>query len=115
MASKFLKHVKSENIPPIWGTILTPKSIALLYIGILVTSFWSIKTFPKSGFNWPIIMLNKVDFPTPLGPSKPQISPSLIEKETSSNICLLLNDKEIFLSDTLCISFLKLLFEIFLL
>ena len=41
-------------------------------------------------------MLNIVDFPTPFGPSNPQISPSLTVNEMSSSICLLLNDNEIF-------------------
>ena len=36
-------------------------------------------------------MLNIVDFPTPFGPSTPQISPSLTVNEMSSSICLLLN------------------------
>ena len=39
-----------------------------------------------------------VDLPTPLGPSKPQISPSRILRDTSSRICLLLYESEIFFS-----------------
>ena len=43
-------------------------------------------------------MLNIVDLPTPFGPSNPQISPSLIVREILSRICLLLKDKEMFLT-----------------
>ena len=45
------------------------------------------------GLRWrdrAIIILNTVDFPTPLGPSRPQISPSRTFRDTSSKICLLL-------------------------
>ena len=52
-------------------------------------------------------MLNIVDFPTPFGPSNPQISPSLTVNEMSSSICLLLNDNEILFKEILGISFLN--------
>ena len=52
-------------------------------------------------------MLKIVDLPTPFGPSNPQISPSLIVREILSRICLLLKDKEIFLSSILGLSSFK--------
>ena len=73
---RFSSQVSSENIPPDWGTMHTPKSKALLLIGMLVTSDELINIFPKFGFSNPIIILNRVDFPTPFGPNTPQISPS---------------------------------------
>ena len=64
-------------------------------------------TFPKSGFNKPVMRLNIVDFPAPFGPNKPKISPGFILKDILSNIFLCSNDIDIFLTSSNGSVFLK--------
>ena len=64
--------------------------LVLKYIGYLETSSPSILILPCLGVMSPVIKLNIVDFPTPLGPSIPKISCSFIFKFRLFKICLLL-------------------------
>src|SRR5262249_14869069 len=41
------------------------------------------RTSPPFGSNWPSTQLNSVDFPEPLGPMIPKISPSRTSNDTS--------------------------------
>ena len=60
-----------------------------MYIGNFDASTLSNLTVPKSGLINPIMRLNIVLLPAPLGPSNPTISPELILKSMLSSICLL--------------------------
>jgi len=69
---------------------------ALLWIGrSLIISLFNLIS-PRSGYIFPTIKLNKVDFPAPFGPRRPKICPELREKEIFFKIGFPPKDFEIF-------------------
>ena len=74
----------------VWiGKIINP--VFLLFLAVLVIAallkpartFFAHSTFPSSGMSLPVTMFIKVDFPSPLAPTRPMCSPFRRRKDTS--------------------------------
>ena len=55
-----------------------------LLIDNLSFTVWPMSISPESGFSWPVIILNSVDLPAPLGPMMPTMAPAGTVKLRSS-------------------------------
>ena len=92
----------ASHIVFIFSSIAKRSAKALLRTSLIVIPFvrtacWSRyptftflahSTFPSSGMSFPVIMLIKVDFPSPLAPISPMCSPFKSLKDTSLKIAL---------------------------
>src|SRR6516162_8420856 len=68
--------------------------LQILYGATPVTSRPSTNTLPAVGRRWPVIRLNSVDLPAPLGPITAAISPSATARSTPETARKPANDLE---------------------
>src|SRR5437588_1021004 len=82
--TRFSSTVSDPNSSSRWNVRPT-RSLARLCDGQSVTSYPKRWTRPETGFTFPVITLNSVVFPAPLGPMSPTICPAPTLSETVSS------------------------------
>ena len=103
-SSSIMEFISSPEASPIWSQIwfifssisnkkekalfntsrmVIPFSRTVCWSRYPTRTFFAHSTFPSSGINLSVMMLMKVDFPSPLAPMRPMCSPFKSRNDTS--------------------------------